>query len=358
MKCNNPKKAVVAMSGGVDSNAASLMLKKQGFKVIGLTAVMFDSGEKIAENASKTCEKLGVKHEVLDLRDIFKNTVINYFEETYKKGLTPNPCVFCNKAIKWGKMKDFVLNELNADYYATGHYARIVEKNGIYRLYKAIDKQKDQSYMLFALTQKDLAHTIFPLGNMTKPEIRQIAEENNIAPEEKKESQDVCFIDPPDTTSSYLIKKFGEKEGDIVDFRTGKVLGVHKGAFNYTIGQRKGIKISAPQPLYVISIDPGQNRIYTGLKEDLESKTFSVASINWQQEEFAARESFKAMVKIRYNSPAQIANIINNAKNSVTVEFEEPKSAITPGQSAVFYDENNEYVLAGGIIKSTKNYVK
>ncbi len=338
------------MSGGVDSNVTSLLLMKQGYEVIGLTAVMFESGERTAQNAAKTCKTIGIRHEVLDLKDIFKNTVINYFEKSYKQGLTPNPCTFCNKRIKWGQMMNFALNELNADYYATGHYARIVEHNGAYRLYRAKDHTKDQSYMLFALSQKDLARTIFPMGEHEKKHTREIARDNSIIPADDKESQDVCFIDHPDTTRSYLARKFGEKPGEIVDFRTGKVLGTHTGTFNYTIGQRKGIKISAPEPLYVVSLDPGQNKICVGYKDDLYSRTFKVAGVNWQQEKFAQKDSFEAMVKIRYNSPAQRAVIYREEKNTARVEFDEPKSAITPGQSAVFYDENNEYLLAGGVI--------
>lgn len=338
------------MSGGVDSNVTSLLLLNQGYEVIGLTAVMFDSGEKIAKNAAKACVTIGIRHEVLDLRNVFENTVINYFEESYKKGLTPNPCTFCNKKIKWGEMKNFVFNKFNADLYATGHYARIQEQNGIYKLYRAKDLQKDQSYMLFALTQEDLGKTIFPLGNKSKSEIKKIAQEYNIIPVENKESQDVCFISPPETTPSYLTRKFGETRGEIVDYRTGKIIGEHKGIFNYTIGQRKGIKVSAPEPLYVISLDRAQNRIYVGGKDDLVSDRFEVRDINWQQEEFSGSDSFQAMVRIRYNSPAQMAKVVKLNKNIVRVELEEPKSAITPGQAAVFYDIKNEYILAGGTI--------
>ncbi len=350
MSFNEKKKVVVAMSGGVDSNVTSHLLIKQGYEVIGLTAIMFDAGERIAQNAARTCQTVGIKHEVLDLREDFKNTVINYFEESYKLGLTPNPCVFCNRKIKWGKMKEFVFNRLGADFYATGHYARIAEYEGTYRLYRASDPAKDQSYMLYALTQEDLAGTLFPLGGQPKSTTREIAGENDITPVDNRESQDVCFIHPPETTSSYLTKRFKEQQGDIVEFKTGKILGTHTGVYNYTIGQRKGIRVSASGPLYVISLDPAQNRIYVGSKEHLSSSCFEVSGVNWQQPEFAGKESFPAMVKIRYNSPARRASIINLDNNKVRVEFEQPKSAITPGQAAVFYDENNEYLLAGGTI--------
>jgi len=349
---SDKKKVVVAMSGGVDSNTTSLLLMKHGYEVIGLTAIMHEAGKEAAVNAAKACETIGIKHETLDLRESFENTVINYFEDSYRKGLTPNPCTFCNKAIKWGEMKDFALKELDADLYATGHYVRIIEHNGAYKLYRAKDLQKDQSYMLYNLTQADLARTIFPLGELTKSEIKDIARKNNITPSEDKESQDVCFITSPETTSSYLTKKFGEKLGDILEYRTGRVLGQHTGAFNYTIGQRKGIKISAPEPLYVISLDPEQNRIYVGSKQDLSAIKFKVKNVNWQQEEFSGREVFRAMVKIRYNSPAQVAEVSITDEKTVMVEYENPKSAITPGQSAVFYDENNEYLIGGGNIDS------
>ncbi len=350
MNFNKNKKIIVAMSGGVDSSVASLLLLKQKYQVAGLTAIMHYTGQETVQKAAKACELLGIQHIAIDLQDVFQNTVINYFETSYKRGLTPNPCTFCNKKIKWGKMTDFVFNELGADFYATGHYARIKKQEESYRLYRGHDLTKDQSYMLYALDQADLARTIFPLGEINKSEIKKIAEQNGLSLSNNKESQDICFITPPETTSSYLLNKFGEQEGDIIEYKTGKLLGKHKGTFNYTIGQRKGIGVSAPEPLYIISCDNEKNIIYAGYKNDLTSKEFNVTEINWQQKEYTEQDELNAMIKIRYNSPAQKARIFMTGTNSAHIKLEEPKLAITPGQIAVFYDLNNEYVLGGGTI--------
>ncbi|HBG48695.1 MAG TPA: tRNA 2-thiouridine(34) synthase MnmA, partial [Cyanobacteria bacterium UBA9971] len=218
-------------------------------------------------------------------------------------------------------------------------------------LYRGEDPKKDQSYMLFALTQKQLSKTLFPLGNMDKTKVKEIARNNQLVSANSKESQDVCFICPPETTQSYLLSKFGEKNGEIIDYKTGKVLGIHKGAFNFTIGQRKGIGIAASEPLYVISTDPDENKIYVGFKDLLSSQEFDVENVNWQQQEYADMQEFSAMTKIRYNSAAKEAIIIKTGKNSLHVKLKEPQFAITPGQAAVFYDMNNEYVLCGGWIK-------
>ncbi len=342
MNCRK-NKAVVAMSGGVDSSVSSLLLLEQGYEVVGLTGIMSDKSFKAVEEAKKVCKVLGIRHETLDLRESFKNLVIDYFERGYMSGLTPNPCVFCNRTIKWGKMADFVFNELNAGLYATGHYARIINN----RIYRAKYLKKDQSYMLFNLTKEDMSRTVFPLGSMSKPDVREIAEKNNLPVAQSKESQDVCFIQPPETTQSYLTKRFGEKPGEIVGYKTGKVLGEHRGVFNYTIGQRKGIRVSAPEPLYVISMNHGENKIMAGYRDELLSSEFEVNNVNRQQD-FTGR----VMVKIRYNSPAQEGYITPTGEKTAHVRLKEPKSAVTPGQAAVFYDLNNEYLLGGGIIES------
>lgn len=348
---SQPKiKITTAMSGGVDSTVAAFLLMNQGYEVSGITGIMHDKGEDAAISAAEACADLGIKHHILDLREEFNKTVVNYFETAYKNGLTPNPCVYCNRYIKWGTLADYAYEKLNADFYATGHYARIVNIGETWRLYRGIDPKKDQSYMLFNLTQKQLSKTIFPLGNMSKPEIKQIAKENNFSAAENKESQDVCFICPPETTGSYLKSRLGEKEGEIIDYKTGKVLGRHKGAYNFTIGQRKGIGVSAEEPLYVISLNVGENKIYVGYKDLLFRTEFNIENINFQQEEYADIPEFFVMAKIRYNSPAQEAVVSKAGENSVLVKFTEPKDAITPGQTCVFYDMNDEYVLCGGII--------
>jgi tRNA-specific 2-thiouridylase len=348
---NTSKKTAVAMSGGIDSTTVALLLMKEGHNVVGITGIMHDGMEKAADDAKKACEDIGIEHHVLDLRKEFNENVINYFENSYKNGLTPNPCTVCNRHIKWGSIADYAFEKLNADFYATGHYAKIIEENGNYKLFRGADAKKDQSYMLFALSQKQLSKTIFPLGEKHKAETREIAKENSLAALDNKESQDVCFICPPETVQSYLISKFGEQEGEIVDFETGKVLGKHKGAYNFTTGQRKGIGVAASAPLYVISVNPEENKILVGFKDLLSATEFDVENINWQQTEFAEKDEFISMVKIRYNSAAQEAVVKKTGENSVHVIFKEPKFAITSGQAAVFYDMNDEYVLCGGWIK-------
>lgn len=350
LKNKHNNKIAVAMSGGVDSTTAAFLLRKKGFEVIGVTGIMHEKADESVNNALSACNSLGISHNAIDLKDEFNQKVVNYFEDSYKNGLTPNPCTFCNRHIKWGALADYAFEKLGADFYATGHYARIAKINGSYRLYRGVDLKKDQSYMLFALTRQQLSKTIFPLGEMTKQEIKQIAKENNFSAADNKESQDVCFICPPETTQSYLISKFGEQEGEIIDYKTGKVLGIHKGAYNFTIGQRRGIGVSASEPLYVISTNPQENKIYVGTKELLSGQEFDAENINWQQEEYSEKDEFTAMAKIRYNSAAQEALVIRTGKNSVHVKFKAPKFAITPGQACVFYDMNDEYVLCGGWI--------
>jgi len=350
-KITKNKKIAVALSGGVDSTTVALLLLKDGYEVVGITGIMTPKMEQETQKASEMCQKLGIEHHVLDLREKFNKNVVEYFENSYKNGLTPNPCTHCNMFIKWGEIAEYAFKNLGADYYATGHYARNLNFNGIHRLYKGLDDLKDQTYVLFTITQEQLCKTIFPLGDYDKAEVKQIAEEHNLNPKNSKESQDICFICPPETTQSYLIDKFGEQEGEIIDFETGKVLGTHKGAFNFTIGQRKGIGVAASEALYVIKTSPEENKIYVGFKDLLKSKIFETRDIIWQQEEFQTQEEFSAMVKIRYNSPAQEARVFKTGENSVRVEFKQDKFAITPGQAAVFYNMDNEYVLFGGWIK-------
>lgn len=365
---NSKKRVAVAMSGGVDSSTAALLLKNQGYEVIGITGIMHEFSDSSVKNASDVCKVLEIPHYSADLKDEFKKRIISSFEESYKNGLTPNPCTLCNRQIKWGLLRDYARNELKAEFYATGHYARITKEDSNYKLCRAKDDKKDQIYMLFSLTQEDLATTLFPLSEFTKPEVRRIAKANNLPSAENPESQDVCFICPPDTTKKYLTRNIGEQEGNIVDINTGKVLGKHQGCFLYTIGQRKGIGIAAAEPLYVVSTDAKTNTVYVGYKKNIYSNKAEIINVNWQQpvildngidstgldkrqgEESKSYKPFKALVKIRYNSSAKPATVIPGNNNTATVEFDEPVSAITPGQAAVFYDLNNEYLIGGGWI--------
>lgn len=344
------KKVAVAMSGGLDSSITAYLLQKEGYEVVGITGKMQDDAnfDKVIQNAKDVCDSLGIEHISLNLNKKFKSCVIDYFENSYISGLTPNPCIACNRTIKWGEIFDYAINTLGCDYYATGHYAQIVENNGKFKLKRAKDDNKDQIYYLYKLTQDDLKHTLFPLAEYVKPEIRKIAVDNDLPCKSSKESQDICFISPPDTAKKYLLRTFEAKKGDFVDINSGQKAGEHDGFFLYTIGQRKGIGIAAPKPLYVISIDAKTNTVYVGYKENLYKDCLNIDNVNWQQPEYA-KQDFKALVKIRYNTTAKPCTIKPEG-NTAHIIFDESQSGVTPGQAAVIYDENNEYLIGGGTI--------
>ncbi len=344
------KTIAVAMSGGLDSSYVAMMYKELNAKVIGITGLIQDtpSAHQVVENAKAVCDFLKIEHHVLDLSKDFEAEVINYFKTSYQNGITPNPCVVCNRKIKWGKIKDFAINQLGADFFATGHYAKLSKTSDGYVLSRAKDEKKDQLYVLFNLTQKDLEQTLFPMGEKDKDEVKQTCIEKNLPCKNSKESQDICFIPHPDTAKKFLIREFGKMSGNFVDINSKKVIGKHEGFYQYTIGQRKGIGISAVEPLYVVDIDAKENIVFVGYKENLFNTELCVEKLNFQQENFRDRE-FKAMVKIRYNSPAKSATV-KASDNNAQIVFDEEQSAITPGQAAVIYDMTNEYLIGGGWI--------
>lgn len=343
------KKVAVLLSGGVDSSVTAFLLKKQGYEVVAVTGKMFCSPEteQIVTNAKNVANSLGIEHFVCDVSEDFKTQIIDYFENSYKIGQTPNPCIMCNKKIKWGKIFDYAINELGADYIATGHYANIKEQNGIFYLYPAKDEKKDQLYYLFELNQEQLSKTIFPLHNLEKSEIRQIAEENNLPSKSSKDSQDICFITKPMTTKKFLAEKFGEAKGDFVLKSTGKKLGTHNGAWQFTIGQRKGIGLAYQEPLYVISTDVEKNIVYVGVKNELYSDSLKISNINFQSG--TKLENFDAQIKVRYNMQKENAKI-SQINNEFIVEFDSPISAITKGQALVIYDKNDGHLIGGSWI--------
>lgn len=346
---NNGKIAVVAMSGGLDSSVTALLLKQQGYKVIGLTGKMFISpaSETIVENAKKVADSIEIEHYVYDASKTFKKEVVDNFLDCYRTGQTPNPCVLCNKFIKWGELFDFAINELKADFFATGHYANIVEGNGIFKIYPASDEHKDQLYFLYRLGQKVLSKTLFPLSKYKKSEVREIAQKYNLPSKSSKESQDICFIQKPMTTKKYLLEQLQPRKGDFIELATGKKLGEHNGYFQYTIGQRKGIGIAYPYPLYVLDIDAEKNIVYVGQEELSHKKTVVAKDINIS---FPLEQTeFDAKVKIRYNMPSQRAKItIDNDK--IVANFYEDVNSVTAGQSMVLYDETDGYLIGGGTI--------
>ena len=343
------KKVAVALSGGVDSSVTALLLKKQGYEVVGITAKTTNSkdAEIVIENARKVAEKLEIPFYPLDVTELFREKVIKYFEESYINGETPNPCIMCNKYMKWGVLFDYATNELGADYVATGHYARIKEDNGVVKFYPASDEHKDQLYFLFLLNQNQLKKTMFPLSDYVKADVRKIAEENDLPSKSSKESQDICFIKAPMTTKKYLNSLFKPRRGSFVEAETGKILGCHEGFWQYTIGQRKGIGLAAPKPLYVTGIDAQNNIVYVGYKESLLARKLVLQDFNWSYPQ--EKTSFDALVKIRYNMQAVPAKI--EVADCVKIEFENEVSAIAKGQACVLYDINDGHLLGGAFIK-------
>jgi len=356
----NKNKVAVAMSGGVDSSVCAYLLKEQGYEVIGITMQIFDDAPRKVEAKEGGCsseavqdarlvaEKLGIPHYVVNLKHCFNEKVIKYFANEYLSGKTPNPCIVCNKYLKFTELLKAAF-ELGAFYLATGHYARVEYDDTLsrYILKKSVDSDKDQSYVLYGLTQRQLEHVLFPLGNYTKKEIRQIAQKIGLSVSDKPDSQEICFIDT--NYRDFLYKKVPDKikEGPFIDIN-GKVIGRHKGISFYTIGQRKGLGISAGKPLYVVDIDARNNAVILGDEKDLYIKEFTAHQINWVSID-APYEKFSANVKIRYNFAEKPAKIIPLDSDTVKVIFENPQKAVTPGQSVVFY--NGDKVLGGGVIK-------
>lgn len=351
-------KIAVAMSGGVDSSVTAALLKKEGHDITGVTMLLSPfSREKNNGNppfrdgvtdARKVAEKLGIPHHVFDLRDDFRRIVIADFCREYSRGRTPNPCILCNPEIKFGRLREKA-RELGADYLATGHYARIEkdEKSGKFLLKKGKDRLKDQSYFLCRLTQEQLAHTFFPLGGMTKVEVRQIAKKLGLPTATRLESQEICFISD-DNYAAFLKEYLNQeiKPGPILD-SSGKVLGQHQGIPFYTVGQRKGLGIAAKSSLYVTAIDAEKNAIIVGTKPETFSNGMEADNINWISGDWPELPA-KMKAMIRYRHPGVEATISSEDQKRIFVKFAEPQSAVTPGQTVVFCD--GDTVSGGGTI--------
>lgn len=338
------KIVVVAMSGGVDSSTAAYLLKEEGFDVVGVTMDLFGEASK---DVSRIADNLGIRHETLDMSLNFKQEIMDYFVKEYLLGRTPNPCVKCNKSFKFGYLMDHAF-KMGADFFATGHYARINKYKDRYRLLKGIDESKDQSYFLFKLGQVELSRTIFPLGGLTKTKVKAIAEKK-IRLVRTKESQEICFIEGEyaDFLKSHC-KGVIPPEGDFVD-TTGKILGRHKGIYRYTIGQRRGLGISHKSPLYVLKIDASKNSVILGENSELYGKEVFVSGLNWIKGE--PKKIIGAVkTKIRYKTPEALSKVEILVDGRARIIFSKPQRGITPGQAAVFY--RGEEVLGGGWISS------
>jgi tRNA-specific 2-thiouridylase len=352
----------VAMSGGVDSSVAAALLLDQGHEVMGITMRVWDPAPLPTEeggtysaddftdhmdDARRVADQLGIPLHVVDFREEFRRLVIDDFVDEYFHGRTPNPCVRCNRTVKFGLLLDKA-RELGAEYLATGHYARIVRgDDGFVHLLKGDDPHKDQSYFLFALTQEQLNRSLFPLGGLTKPEVRAIASRIGLRLAEKGESQEICFI-PDDDYVRFLEAKKGAGllSGDIVD-RQGSVLGSHCGTYRYTVGQRRGLGIAWREPLYVLGVNERRREVVVGSKEELYRDGLTAARMNWIMP--TPETEFDTSCKIRYRHQPVACRVLPLPGNRAEVRFLEKQQSVTPGQAVVFYD--NDRVLGGGWIE-------
>jgi tRNA-uridine 2-sulfurtransferase len=350
------QRAVVAMSGGVDSAVAAGLLLRQGYEVVGITMRLWTENEPLAPRYHRRCcavediddaraaaDVLGIPHYVLNMEDEFKTSVVDYFVDEYRRGRTPNPCLPCNEQVKFRSLLARAV-ALEADVLATGHYARIERVNGTLRLLRGLDPEKDQSYVLYMLGQEELGRLAFPNGGYRKEKIRELAHEMGLPVAQKPDSADICFL-PTEDYRDFIAQRTAQTEGDIVD-GDGTVVGRHSGVAGFTIGQRRGLGIALGERRYVTAIDPIRNAITLGTEEDLLSRTLTADSMRWVSGS-PPEEEFEAEVKIRYRTPARRA-LVRPTSAGVEVRFETPQRAVTPGQAAVLY--HGDQVLGGGLI--------
>ncbi|MBQ7637739.1 MAG: tRNA 2-thiouridine(34) synthase MnmA [Clostridia bacterium] len=350
-------KALIAMSGGVDSSVAALLTKETGYDCVGCTMRLFANGDvglqpgtccslSDVEDARSVAYSLGMPHYVFNFSDDFGEKIIKKFVDSYFKGLTPNPCVDCNRYMKFEKLYERA-RLLGCDKIVTGHYARVAEQNGRFVLKKALDPAKDQSYVLYMLSSEQLSHTLFPLGSLTKEQTREIAFRHGFINSHKPDSQDICFVPNGDYAS--VIEKYSGKKsepGFFVDDE-GNVLGEHKGIIHYTIGQRKGLGIASAAPLFVTKIDPENNTVTLSHGDGLFTDTVTVKDVNLTAVD-SIEEPLRVSAKIRYRHIAQSATAVQTDDDTLIIKFDEPQRAVTKGQAAVLYD--GDTVIGGGTI--------
>ena len=356
------KKAVIAMSGGVDSSVAALLMQRQGYEAIGVTLKLY-TNEEIGLCREKTCcslddvndarsvaARLGMPFYVLNFKDSFEEQVIGRFVDAYEHGRTPNPCIDCNRFIKFEKLLRRA-EEIGYGTVATGHYA-VVEQDGEtgrWLLKKGRDRSKDQSYVLYSLTQEELSHVALPLGGLTKDEVRKIAEENGFVNARKHDSQDICFV--PDGDYAAFIERYTGRQFEPGEFvgTHGEVYGTHRGIIHYTVGQRKGLGLSFPQPMFVQRLDVERNQVVLCTHEELFTDSLTARDINLISRE-RIDEPLRVMAKVRYRHKEQPATVVQTGEDELQVKFDEPQRAITKGQAVVLYD--GDTVVGGGVIVS------
>jgi tRNA-specific 2-thiouridylase len=359
MNSQKPRRVVCGMSGGVDSSATAALLLEQGYDVIGITLKLWPQdcvnraedkccGPQAVTDARAVCDRLGIPYYLIDEAAEFQKHVIQYFADEYKAGRTPNPCVMCNQNLKFGRLIDRA-GQLGADFIATGHFARIEKSadGSRHLLKRGRDARKDQSYFLFSLRQDQLARALFPLGEKTKSDTRAVARHCNLKTADKEESMEICFV--PDNNYGGFLQQANlvqKHRGEIVD-PVGRVLGHHDGIEFYTIGQRRGLGITTPEPVYVIELDVENNRVVVGGDSALERDEFTATNCNWIPFDRLA-EPVEVTAKIRYNHPGTPATVTPSANGSVKVKLHSTQRAITPGQAAVFYQD--DVVVGGGWI--------
>ena len=361
-KSNEKTKVVVAMSGGVDSSVAASIIKEHGYDVVGITLQLFDYGKigktkgtccagKDIYDAKKVCDKIKIEHQVMNYEDIFNDEVIEKFADSYIKGETPIPCIDCNQTVKFRDLFKFA-KKLNADALVTGHYVKRIDKE-YPKMYRPNDLDRDQSYFLFSTTQEQLEYLRFPLANLSKKETREIAKKMNLIVANKPDSQDICFV--PSGNYKKIIEKLRPesfKKGNIVD-KNGKILGYHNGIVNYTIGQRKGIKISNSEPLFVMKLDTNKNEVVVGNKKDLLVNKIFLRDLNFLTRN---KEDLNNNLMVKVRSTGKLLNCkFNNVRNEILLDKGE--EGVSPGQACVFYKEDSDgtRVLGGGWIKKTEN---
>lgn len=346
-------RVVVGLSGGVDSSVAAAVLHDRGFEVVGVTLwLMKGKGQCCSEgmvDAASICEQLGISHHIVDTRGRFQENIVDYLVLGYEAGITPLPCSQCNRAVKFAPMLDYARSEFGIDRIATGHYARLRydATSDRHQLLRAVDRNKDQSYFLYDLSQDILAATLFPLGEQTKDETRRIAERFRLSTAAKPDSQDLCLVEAHGSMQAFLDRYIAPKAGEIVDL-DGRVLGTHQGVHHYTIGQRKGLGVAAAEPLYVVKLDPVMNRVVVGNRESAGSDRAAVARVNWVSIS-PPTAPFTAEVQVRYRSSPVPAQILPLEGDLVQLRFADSQFGITPGQAAVFY--RGELLLGGGILE-------